>query len=169
MSIEERLARVEKILDARGLDWDHPKVDAGEKPEPPAKPKRWRRLDPKELVQDGDWMNAMRNRQDVNPPDGGWIPADSFYFGRKAGFFYAAIFAREVTDDANQCDQPADPPEPEYREPVLPGDAGKQCEFSDDGDFWTAGKLFAWMDTGGFPWRSTSGNHWRFARIRKDA
>jgi hypothetical protein len=90
MSIEKRIERIEAILDARGLDWDYPRVE----------------------------------------------------------------------------DEPAKPPEPEYREPVLPADAGKECEFSPDGEAWGGGLLGGWSR---MFWISDCGVYSRFARIKKDA
>ena len=224
--------------------------------EPPAKPKRWRYRAEHEIVQPGDWANSVRHALGSWPPASGWVDAESCIGMRVGEVIHQIRIACEVTDDANQCDQPADagekvaeepveepepepwspkvgdwvlvtrpddwmewdspiwltsmhgfnqkvfavsekddigcwsleggsgfafhrdwlspaeppqPPEPEYREPVLPRDAGKRCEFSNDGKSWADSKLFAWMDTGDFPWSSTSVNHWRYARIRKDA
>jgi hypothetical protein len=91
MSIEERLARVEKILDARGLDWDHPRV-ANE----PAK--KWRILEPGEVVQEGDRVNAKINPPS-DPPHGlGWRPVDASV-GTSVCEDDPCIFARLVVDE----------------------------------------------------------------------
>jgi hypothetical protein len=313
MSIEERLARVEKILDARGLDWDHPRVadepakeaepepehPAGPKPDPgegyrilgkdpleelqpgdeyegvagqwvksvnasthrkqnpcmcyrrkievaadhppPAKPKLWRILDDKEIIQAGEWYNAKVNKPGKWPPHGGWVQLednDISMLGSPAGNFPRLLWCREVTDDietpkpawepkvgdwvkltrpedwkacknpewvpamhqyhgqvmkVSQFEQrygawvatfegtdwffnrdwisPAEPPEPEYRKPVLPADAWKECEFSIDGNEWTEGKLRGYA---GCFWQSAFGElvgvkWWNHCRIKKDA
>jgi hypothetical protein len=294
MSIEERLARVEKILDARGLDWDHPRVanepakkwrilEPGEVVQegdrvnakinppsdppnglgwidapsfyfgkevsvgfhayfarpvadhpPPAKPKRWRILGDKEIIQAGEWYNAKVNKPGKWPPHGGWVQLednDISMLGLPAGNFPDVLWCREVTDDIEtpkpawepqvgdwvlvtkpkrqdinddplwlaemdkydgkvmQVEQfsesyqsaavilagyafkvdwlapaePPKPPEPEYREPVPTADAGKECEFSNDGEAWWRGGLL-----GSF-WISDCGVYSRFARIKKDA
>lgn len=59
------------------------------------------------------------------------------------------------------------PPEPEYREPVLPADGGMACEFSEEGDFWSSGRLGGVRIGRG--WFSTGGVCWRHCRIKKDA
>jgi hypothetical protein len=301
MSIEERLARVEKILDARGLDWDHPRVanepakkwrilEPGEVVQegdrvnakinppsdppnglgwidapsfyfgkevsvgfhayfarpvadhpPPAKPKRWRILGDKEIIQAGEWYNAKVNKPGKWPPHGGWVQLednDISMLGLPAGNFPDVLWCREVTDDieapkpawepkvgdwvkltrpedwkacknpewvpamhqyhgqvmkVSQFEQrygawvatfegtdwffnrdwisPAEPPEPEYRKPVLPADAGKECEFSIDGNEWTEGKLRGYA---GCFWQSAFGElvgvkWWNHCRIKKDA
>lgn len=60
------------------------------------------------------------------------------------------------------------PPEPEYREPVLPADACKECQFSDDGIEWRSGWLNGWVHRS-HQWIWHSGGHWRHCRIKKDA
>ena len=68
---------------------------------------------------------------------------------------------------------PAEPPvserptEPEYREPVLPADGGMACEFSEEGDFWSSGRLGGVRIGRG--WFSTGGVCWRHCCIKKDA
>ena len=201
---------------------------------PDEPPKKWRILEPGEVVQEGDWMNAMINPQEDGPPDGGWLAAPSFYFGKEASFYFRLHFARPVaTEPAKEPEpehpagpkpdpgegyrilkknppedlQPGDeyepvasngdwvesenahtnrkqgpriwyrrkietpkPPEPEYREPVLPGDSGKVCEFSDDNENWHRRKLAYWIKSEyGFVWWSESGDLYKYARIRKDA
>jgi hypothetical protein len=51
----------------------------------------------------------------------------------------------------------------QYREPKLPDDAGKQCEFSDDGKDWTASALTGFND-GIRPWSSLV-RRWKLSRI----
>ena len=69
MTIEKRIERIETILDARGLDWDHPRVEEEPAKEPSldglpdirtfAQPNlRWRILEPGEVVQEGDWVTC---------------------------------------------------------------------------------------------------------------
>lgn len=66
MSIEKRIERIEAILDARGLDWDHPRVEDEPPKEPP---KKWRILEPGEVVCFGDRVNAKTNPPS-DPPNG---------------------------------------------------------------------------------------------------
>ena len=75
-----------------------------------------------------------------------------------------------VVDEPAKEPEPAaseKPPEPEYREPVLPADACKECQFSDDGIEWRSGWLNGWVHRS-HQWISHSGGHWRHARIKKD-
>ena len=60
------------------------------------------------------------------------------------------------------------PPEPEYREPVLPADAGEPCEFSITGKDWYS-SLLAGFQVHNNPWISSDQGRWNYARIRKDA
>jgi hypothetical protein len=165
MSIEKRIERLEAILDARGLDWDHPRVaDEPAKeaePEHPAGPKpdpgegyRILSKDPPEDLQPGDEYEPVAS-------NGDWVESENAHTNRKQG---PRIWYRRKIETPK-------PPEPEYREPVLPGDAGKACEFSLDGNEWTEGKLRGYVD--GF-WKSFFGKSvgvkwWDHARIRKDA
>ena len=244
MTIGKRLERLEAILDARGLDWDHPRV--ADEP-----PKKWRILEPGEVVQEGDLMNSKLNPPS-DPPNGGWLAATSFCFGKEASFYSHVYFARAVADEpakeaepawepkvgdwvlvtmpedwkllkdpawvasmhkydgkvmqvvryeqrygawvANFCGidwffkrdwlspaeppEPPKPPEPQYREPVLPADAGKLCEFSDDDKTWRSGYLkgFDYDEHRhqGAGWRrnqncSSDRARHRFARIKKES
>ena len=188
-TIEKRLERVEAILDARGLDWDHPKVegkpspvDFGDKDHPavmrqtmvfslsqsdknqPANepPKKWRILEPGEEVQEGDWYaDAFYPRQCWPPSKGAWleVKVDSVKVGEVATS--GLVFARPVAEE------PPKPAEPEYREPVLPADAGERCEFSNDGNEWRNGSLDGYLK--GYAhsgWRDTNGVCWQHARIK---
>jgi len=205
-------------------------------------PKKWRILEPGEVVCSSDWVTA-KTSPPSDPPNGlGWRPVDASV-GTSVCQDDPCIFARLVAaEPAKEAEpehpagpmpdpgegyrilaknppedlQPGDeyrchfhrekqwvestraregylnqlnrlwyrrkieaskPPEPEYREPVLPGDAGKVCEFSDDGNDWTEGKLRGY--TGCF-WQSVFGElvgfgelldvkWWTHARIKKDA
>ena len=225
MTIGKRLERLEAILDARGLDWDHPRVA-----DEPAK--KWRILEPGEVVCSGDRVNAKTNPPSDPPNGSGWRPVYSSV-GTSVCKDDHCLYARAVADEpAKEAEpehpagpmpdagkgyrilkkdppedlQPGDefelapgvwdessnalthrkqgpglwyrrkietpkPPEPEYRKPVLPGDAGKACEFSLDGNEWTEGKLRGYVD--GF-WKSFFGKSvgvkwWDHARIRRDA
>lgn len=60
------------------------------------------------------------------------------------------------------------PPEPAYREPVLPADAGEQCEFSCDGKEWCKFLLAGWQVDNN-PWICERYHCWPYARIKKDA
>lgn len=61
----------------------------------------------------------------------------------------------------------------QYREPVLPADYGKQCEFSDAGKTWVMDNLGWWHPTSG--WRSLDrslddhGEYWNHCRIEKES
>jgi hypothetical protein len=200
------------------------------------KPKRWRILGDKEIIQAGEWYNAKVNKPGKWPPHGGWVQLednDISMLGLPAGNFPDVLWCREVTDDIETpkpawepqvgdwvlvtrpedwkewkkpmwpegmhiyngkvfqvrgafetagrhrvelhgCEwlfhrdwlapaEPPKPPEPEYREPVPTADAGKECEFSNDGEAWWRGGLL-----GSF-WISDCGVYSRFARIKKDA
>lgn len=163
MSIEKRLERLEAILDARGLDWDHPMVaeePAKERePEHPAGPKP----DPGE----GYRILSKDPLEDLTPGDefggcnGKWIRSWNAETTKKQGA--TCWYRRKI--------EVAQPPEPEYREPVLPADVGKLCEFSINGNDWTEGKLRGYAC---HLWQSVSSevvgaNVWMFARIKKDA
>lgn len=158
MTIEKRLERVEAILDARGLDWDHPRVenadDPAEKSEPehPAGPKpepgegyRILSKDPLEELQDDDECQGF---------DGVWFASGNAQMRRQQE--PCLWYRRKI-----------EPPEPEYREPVLPADGGMECEFSEEGDFWSSGRLGGVRIGRG--WFSTGGVCWRHCRIKKDA
>lgn len=56
------------------------------------------------------------------------------------------------------------PPEPEYREPVLPADYMMACEFSNDGNSWASVRLGGWSIRSG--WISSGGVCWEYARIK---
>lgn len=80
------------------------------------------------------------------------------------------IFHRDWLSPA----EPPKPPQPEYREPVLPADAGKRCEFSISGKTWDTLELVGWNDDPeGWPWKSRLSNNditcWKRCRIKKDA
>lgn len=285
MSIEKRLERVEAILDARGLDWDHPRVasdhfagadkmvveEPAKEPEPPSlatvagqdgresreiSPGEWlvirdayRDATPADVgklvyVRNGElepWIElrlaevtgadfpyrctkdgldpsmwqafryaCIRNEKPAKEPEPAWEPKvgdwvkvtrpsdweewDHPYWApqmhqfdgkvgkiesEREGRFHVCGFAwyglRFVfhRDWLTPADPPATekPPEPEYREPVLPGDAGKVCEFSIDGNAWTEAKLRGYA---GHLWQSVcsevvGAKHWVHARIKKDA
>jgi hypothetical protein len=202
-------------------------------------PKKWRILEPGEVVQEGDLMNSKLNPPS-DPPNGGWLAAPSFYFGKEASFYFRLHFARPVATEpakeaepawepkvgdwvlvtmpedwkllkdpawvasmhkydgkvmqvvryeqrygawvANFCGidwffkrdwlspaeppEPLKPPKPEYREPVLPGDFDRPCDFSSNGIQWRNGCLRGYVPSG---WRDTNGVCWPCCRIKKDA
>ena len=110
MSIEKRIERLEAILDARGLDWDHPRVEEGPANEPP---KKWRILEVGEVVQEGDRVTAKTNPPS-DPPNGlGWRPVDASV-GTSVFQDDTCIFARPVSDEpAKEPQHPAGPkPDP---------------------------------------------------------
>ena len=222
MTIGKRLERLEAILDARGLDWDHPRVA-----DEPAK--KWRILEPGEVVCSGDRVNAKTNPPSDPPNGSGWRPVYASVGTSVCNddhCLYARAVAEEPSKEAEKehpagpmpdpgegyrilkKDPPEDlqpgdehelvagqwveslyarargkqvlsiwyrrkigtpqPPEPEYREPVLPGDCGKQCEFSDDGSRWFTLDLAGFNNCFNLPWLSRT-ETWRYARIKKDA
>ena len=58
--------------------------------------------------------------------------------------------------------------EKEYREPVLPGDYGKECEFSDDGVTWVYSTLIGWckeQEDDVLTWINWGGSGYTHARI----
>lgn len=63
---------------------------------------------------------------------------------------------------------PAEPLKDEYRQPVLPADAGEQCEFSRDGKEWCKFLLAGWQVDNN-PWICERYHCWPYARIKKDA
>ena len=157
MTIEKRIERIEAILDARGLDWDHPM--AAEEPAKEAEPEhpagpmpdpgegyRIVSKDPPEDLQPGD---------DYELAPGVWVTSEH---ARTHKIQYEDIWYRRKIE----------PPKDEYREPVLPGDACKECQFSDDGIEWRSGWLNGWVHRS-HQWISHSGGHWRHCRIKVDA
>jgi hypothetical protein len=59
-------------------------------------------------------------------------------------------------------------PAKKYREPILPPDYEKECEFSDDGKRWVKGLLVGWSkleDVDEFTWINASGCGYKYARI----
>jgi len=110
MTIEKRLERLEAILDARGLDWDHPRV-TDEPPKEP--PKKWRILDPGEVVCSSDWICA-RSNPPSDPPNGlGWRPVaasvGTSVFGEVDDY---CVFARPVVDEPAKEAEPDHPAGP---------------------------------------------------------
>jgi len=103
-------------------------------------PKKWRILEPGEVVCSSDWVTA-KTSPPSDPPNGlGWRPVDASV-GTSVCQDDPCIFARLVADEPAKEPEPPKPPEPQYREPVLPADAGKLCEFSDDDKTWRSGYL----------------------------
>lgn len=152
--------------------WYRRKVEPAQEAQP-AKPKRWRILDDKEIIQASEWYNAKVNKPRKWPPHGGWqeLEENDICIGLPAGEFPSLIWCREVTDDV----EAAEPPEPEYREPLLPADAGKMCEFSNDGQMWFRHGLAGFVNNiqTNLKWQAFVGTNLTFgfahARIRKDA
>jgi hypothetical protein len=69
-------------------------------------PKKWRILEPGEVVQEGDLMNSKLNPPS-DPPNGGWLAATSFCFGKEASFYSHVYFARAVADEPAKEAEPA--------------------------------------------------------------
>jgi len=108
---------------------------------------------PPEDLQPGDEYEPVAS-------NGDWVESENAHTNRKQG---PRIWYRRKIETPK-------PPEPEYREPVLPGDSGKVCEFSDDNENWHRRKLAYWIKSEyGFVWWSESGDLYKYARIRKDA
>lgn len=55
----------------------------------------------------------------------------------------------------------------QYREPVLPADAGKKVEFNDNGAAWFSRDLAGWSVSSG--WIDEFGHRWKFCRIEKES
>ena len=151
--------------------WYRRKIEPAKEAQP-AKPKRWRILDDKETIQAGEWYNAKVNKPRRWPPHGGWqeLGGNDICIGSPAGKFPNLLWCREVTDDA----EPPKPPEPEYREPVLPGDLGKWAELSQDGSVWHRWRLCGCYRRAGdkeISWNAVNAGNisFRHARIKKDA
>ena len=138
-------------------------------------PKKWRILEPGEVVQEGDLMNSKLNPPS-DPPSGGWLPASSFYFGREASFFWGVYFARPVADEpAKEAEHPAEPMlSVESYRPVDDGDIGKIVEVQNSpADPWRECTLIAidWYRPFGFICRHSDPavvQGWCFARIKID-
>jgi hypothetical protein len=62
-------------------------------------PKKWRILEPGEVVQEGDCVNALFHKPDEDPPGGGWIPVRASLIGREASQAVGLYFARLVADE----------------------------------------------------------------------
>jgi hypothetical protein len=81
-------------------------------------PKKWRILEPGEAVQEGDWVNALCNKPDEDPPRGGWLPIRASLTagkGRKALDAVGLYVARPVVDEPAKeaVEHPAGPkPDP---------------------------------------------------------
>ena len=142
-------------------------IPSGSVADEPAK--KWRILEPGEVVQEGDRVNAKTNLPS-DPPNGlGWLPAGGS-IGLSVLKDDEVIFARLVADEPAKEPEPPKPAEPQYRIPSLPDDAGKECEFSDDNENWHRRKLAYWIGTEySFVWWSDSGDLYKYARIKKDA
>jgi hypothetical protein len=65
--------------------------------------------------------------------------------------------------------EPAKPAEPEYRQPVLPGDCGKPCEFSDDSISWEEDELIGWRANLNTFNLESARDSYRYARIKKES
>ena len=178
MSIEKRLERLEAILDARGLDWDHPRVADEPAKQPAWEPKvgDWVRVTrPEDWIEwkHPRWEGSMHKSDGMHKFDGqvGQIEREREGHFQIRGFVASKecsyIFHRDWLSPA---EPPASekPAEPEYREPVLPADAGKYCQFSDDGIKWRSGWLNGWVERS-HQWIARSGVHWQHCRIKKDA
>lgn len=103
----------------------------------------------------GDWVRVTRpeNWQECRNPD--WSTVMHQYddnvmqvscYEKRWGAWVANFYGVDWffhRDWLSPAEPPAkeNPPEPEYREPVLPGDLGKWAEFSQDGINWIRYKL----------------------------
>lgn len=163
---------VEVIVTARWIDGGRSPAEAPAKEPVPA----W---EPKV----GDWVRVTRpqNWQECRNPD--WSTVMHQYddnvmqvscYEKRWGAWVANFYGVDWffhRDWLSPAEPPATekPPEPEYREPVLPADCGKGCEFSDDSISWEEGDLIGWRaNLNTFNWESDHDSY-RYARIRKNA
>lgn len=108
-----------------------------------------------------------------NPPEG-LMPGDE-YFGMWDGLWRESRDASEGIREQRERRwyrrkiEPPKPPQPEYREPVLPGDVMQECEFSMTGKDWYPSVLSGFQIHNTHPWISSNLGCWNFARIKKDA
>lgn len=124
----------------------------------------------------GDWVKVTKPKKQDRGDDPIWLTTMDQYDGK---VFQVKKLIRLYQWPSVMCDgincafkidwlSPAEPPKDEYREPVLPADAGKYCQFSDDGIEWR----FGWLDgcvQRSHQWISHSGEHWRHCRIKKES
>jgi hypothetical protein len=173
MTIEKRLERLEAILDARGLDWDHPRV-TDEPPKEP--PKKWRILEPGEVVCSGDRVNAKTNPPSDPPNGSGWRLVYSSV-GTSVCKDDHCLYARPVADEpVKEAEHPAEPmPSMESYRPVNNSDIGKTVEVQNSpADPWRECTLLAidWDRPYGFLCRHSDPvvvrRWWCFSRIKID-
>lgn len=128
----------------------------------------------------GDWVLVTRPKDWEVSAFHSWSPVMDKFNGKVGkiegeweGRFHICGFAwpnglRFIFDRVwlSPAEPPASekPPEPEYREPVLPADCGKQCEFSNDGKTWITLELNAWLPAS--KWVSKDEGCWQHARIK---
>ena len=135
---------------AKEPEQEHP---AGPRPDP-GEGYRLLSKDPPEDLRDGDEL--------LHPRLGGWHESIHARWGYK----------RQDSDCWYR--RKIETPKDEYREPVLPADAGKRCEFSISGKTWDTLELVGWNDVPkGWPWKSRLLNNditcWKLCRIKQDA
>jgi len=105
-TIEKRLERVESILDARGLDWDHPRVEddhfAGADKMVAEPPKKWRIRQPGEVIKQGDWVCSKSLPSCSDPINGlGWMMA-SICVGSEVMASDECVFACPVAEEPTE-------------------------------------------------------------------
>ena len=128
--------------------------------------KKWRFLEPGEVIKQGDWACSKSLSYANDPLNGpGWIDED-IPVGEEVMASDGCVFARPVAEEPAK--EPVEPPQPEYREPVLPADFCKPCEFSITGKDWYE-SLLAGFQAHRNPWISSDQGRWNYARIKKDA
>lgn len=124
----------------------------------------------------GDWVKVTRPQNWKEWKDPLWREEMHIYDGRVFELVKWSQFSTGRRASLQGIDwffhrdwlSPAEPPEPEYREPVLPADAGEQCEFSRDGKEWCKFLLAGWQVDNN-PWICERYHCWPYARIKKDA
>ena len=127
--------------------------------------KKWRYLVPGEVIKLGDWVCSKSLPSCNDPIKGlGWMMARAV--GLPVLETDGCVYARPVAEEPAK--EPVEPPQPEYREPVLPADFCKPCEFSITGKDWYE-SLLAGFQAHRNPWISSDQGRWNYARIKKDA
>jgi hypothetical protein len=182
--VESTRAR-EGYLNQLNRLWYRRKIEPAKQPDPAWEPKagdwvRVTRPDDWEGCRDPDWLPIMHEYHDkvmqvssYENRRGAWCAK----FDRVGWFFHRDWLTPSIQYFAEppEIDKPL---ETEYQRPSLPKDAGKLCEFSDDGESWVKGYLkgfdcdknwnegIGWLCAQNF--LADRAGH-RFARIKKES